>query len=161
MREFHELFAARRAKGDVGDDLLSLLLAAIDKPEEEGGMSEAQAIDEAMTLFNGGYHSSSMALTWLLYTLAQHPDVQARVCAEVDLVPNGGGYVRGRDAGRPKRYHFRNMVVKRRCPVALSAGLVELFAHRRCRAKLAPRDVPAAHISDLPGSSPPRPSPLP
>ena len=112
MREFRglmrQLFAARRAAGDPGDDLLTVLLAAIDKPEEAGGMSEAQAIDEAMTLFNGGYHSSSMGLTWLLYTLAQHPEVYARVCAEVDEVLAG----REPTAADLGALNYTNMVVK-------------------------------------------------
>ncbi len=85
-------------------------------------MSEAQAIDEAMTLFNGGYHSSSMGLTWLLYTLAQHPDVQARVCAEVDEVLAGREPTLA-DLGALR---YTSMVVKE--GLRLSPPAWELFA---------------------------------
>lgn len=74
-----ELMAERRAASSRPDDLLEILLRAIDRPESEGGMLEAQAVDEAMTLFNGGYHSSSMGLTWLLFELAKHPEICRRV----------------------------------------------------------------------------------
>jgi len=97
-----ELMAKRRAADSRGadspgaesrpDDLLDVLLRALDLPESDGRMSEAQAVDEAMTLFNGGYHSSSMGLTWMLFELARHPEIAIRVRAEVDAV------LAGRDA---------------------------------------------------------------
>jgi cytochrome P450 len=96
VSEFHtlirKLMAERRAASSHGDDLLTLLLDAIDRGEADGGMSEAQALDEAMTLFHGGYHSSSMGLAWLLFELTKHPQVVARVRAETDEV------LAGRDA---------------------------------------------------------------
>ncbi len=82
-----QLLHERRQSSHRGDDLLELLLEAVDQAEhEEGGLTLEQAIDEAMTLFHGGYHSSSMGLTWCLYLLAQHPDVMAKVAAEADNV---------------------------------------------------------------------------
>eukprot|EP01116_Phalansterium_solitarium_P017373 TRINITY_DN4261_c0_g1_i2.p2 TRINITY_DN4261_c0_g1~~TRINITY_DN4261_c0_g1_i2.p2 ORF type:complete len:198 (+),score=64.68 TRINITY_DN4261_c0_g1_i2:980-1573(+) len=38
----------------------------------------------------GAYHTSVVALSWTMFCLAQHPDVQAKVRAEVDaLLPKG------------------------------------------------------------------------
>jgi cytochrome P450 len=37
-----------------------------------------------------GYNATATALTWTLYLLAQHPNIQARTCAELDE----GGYAR-------------------------------------------------------------------
>jgi cytochrome P450 len=81
-----ELFQERRRSGERQDDLLDLLLDAIDGPAEKGKISLAQAVDEAMTLFHGGYHSSSMGLTWALHLLSQHPEIMERVAAEADQV---------------------------------------------------------------------------
>jgi cytochrome P450 len=81
-----QLMYERRQSSHRGDDLLELLLEATDRPAAEGGISVAQAVDEAMTLFHGGYHSSSMGLTWCLYLLAQHPEIMERVAAEADEV---------------------------------------------------------------------------
>lgn len=81
-----QLMYDRRQSSHRGDDLLELLLEATDRPAAEGGLTVEQAIDEAMTLFHGGYHSSSMGLTWCLYLLAQHPEIMERVAAEADAV---------------------------------------------------------------------------
>lgn len=81
-----ELFHARRAAGQAQDDLLDLLLSAVDASGPSGDFSFEQAVDEAMTLFHGGYHSSSMGLTWTLHLLSQHPEILIRVAAEADEV---------------------------------------------------------------------------
>jgi cytochrome P450 len=72
----------RRAGGDRGD-LLSMLLFAGD---EGPPMSDRQVRDEAMTLFLAGHETTSNALTWTLYLLSQHPEVEARLHEEVDRV---------------------------------------------------------------------------
>jgi cytochrome P450 len=80
-----------RAAGadDQRDDLLAMLLDATD-PEAEGGeagpMSDAQLRDEVMTLFLAGHETTASALAWTWHLLAEHPDVQARLHAELDAV---------------------------------------------------------------------------
>lgn len=81
-----DLFHERRQTSERQDDLLDLLLDAVDRRPEDGGLSLAQAVDEAMTLFHGGYHSSSMGLTWTLHLLSQHPEIMERVAVEADEV---------------------------------------------------------------------------
>jgi cytochrome P450 len=73
----------RRTPTDRGD-LLSMLLVAQDTEGDGGGMSDIQLRDEAMTIFLAGHETTANALTWTLYLLSQHPDVEARVHAEVD-----------------------------------------------------------------------------
>lgn len=76
------MIAERRQTGDRGD-LLSMLLSARD---EEGGLSDDAVRDEALTLFLAGHETTANALTWTWYLLAQHPDVDAQLQAELDRV---------------------------------------------------------------------------
>jgi cytochrome P450 len=63
------------------------LLAARD--DDNGGMSDKQVRDEAMTLLLAGHETVSNALSWTFYLLARNPDVRARLEAEVDRVLEG------------------------------------------------------------------------
>jgi cytochrome P450 len=81
----YRLIADRRQSGDRGD-LLSLLLAAQD---ENGGMSDRQVRDEALTIFLAGHETTANALTWTWYLLAQHPAVEAALHAELDRALDG------------------------------------------------------------------------
>jgi cytochrome P450 len=80
----YDLIASRRADG-AQDDLLSILLHARD--EQDGtGMTDRQLRDEAMTLFLAGHETTALALTYTLYLLASHPDVQDRLRKELHEV---------------------------------------------------------------------------
>jgi cytochrome P450 len=80
-RVIAELIAERRSAGASGDDLLSLLLRA----EESGsGMTDEEVRDEALTLVLAGHETTSNALAWTWYLLAQHPAAEARLHAELD-----------------------------------------------------------------------------
>lgn len=71
----------RRAERD-GDDLLSILLRARD--EQDGtGMTDKQLRDEAMTLFLAGHETTALVLTYTLWLLARHQDIQDRLRAEI------------------------------------------------------------------------------
>jgi cytochrome P450 len=63
--------------------LLGMLLAAAD---EQGGLSDQQLRDEAVTLLMAGHETTAVALTMALYLLSQHPNVERRLQAEVDSV---------------------------------------------------------------------------
>ena len=47
-------------------------------------MSERELIDEVMTLVVAGHETTASALNWTWYLLAQHPEVEARLHAEID-----------------------------------------------------------------------------
>lgn len=81
------LIDARRATEVERDDLLSVLLRARD--EDGAGMSDAQIRDEALTLFAAGHETTSVALSWAWYLLANHPDAYARLRAEAREVLDG------------------------------------------------------------------------
>lgn len=75
----------RRRTGEDRGDLLSMLLLARD--EDDGGfMTDKQVRDEAITLFGAGHETTSNALMWTFYCLSEHPEVEARLHAEVDSV---------------------------------------------------------------------------
>ncbi|MBZ0298476.1 MAG: cytochrome P450, partial [Anaerolineae bacterium] len=76
----------RKTDADKGD-LLSMLLLS----EDDSGtrMTDQEVRDEAVTLFAAGHETTSNALTWTWYLLSQHPEVEARLHAEVDVVLAG------------------------------------------------------------------------
>jgi cytochrome P450 len=78
-----DIIRARRATREDKNDLLSMLLLAVD---EGTGMTDEQARDEALTLFRGGHDTTAAGLAWTWYSIASHPEVQARLIEEVDAV---------------------------------------------------------------------------
>jgi cytochrome P450 len=82
------LVESRRKSGQPGDDLLSVLLAATDDASG-GAMSDKQLRDEMLTLFLAGHETTANALTWTWYLLSEHPDVEAKLCEELDRVLAG------------------------------------------------------------------------
>lgn len=66
-------------------DLLTMLLQS--RYEDTGEpMEDKQLRDEATTLFAAGHETSSNALTWTLYLLAQHPEIMEKLRAEIKAV---------------------------------------------------------------------------
>ncbi len=76
----------RRASGDDRGDLLSMLMQASDTEGDGSGMSNEQLRDEALTIFLAGHETTANAMTWTWYLLSQHPNVVARLHAEVDAL---------------------------------------------------------------------------
>jgi cytochrome P450 len=79
----------RRASGEDKGDLLSMLLLAVDDQGDGTGMTDRQARDEAVTLFNAGHDSTSAALAWTGYFIARYPGVQEQFQEEVAAVLGG------------------------------------------------------------------------
>ena len=77
----------RRANNTSGHDLLQRLLDAQD--EHGAQMSDEQLRDEIMTLFLAGHETTANALTWTWYLLAQNPQVEQALTAELDSVLGG------------------------------------------------------------------------
>jgi cytochrome P450 len=72
----------RRSQGDaeVGDDLLAMLMSAVD---EDGHMDDRQVRDEALTILMAGHETTASALTFALWLIAVHPEIQERMYAEI------------------------------------------------------------------------------
>lgn len=75
------VIAAKRDNGAAGHDMLSMLLQARD--EDGGQLSEDELVGHAGVIFAAGHETSSNALSWTLFLLAQHPRVLADLCDEL------------------------------------------------------------------------------
>jgi len=84
-RTIYRLIAERRANPADTGDLLSMLMLARDE-EGEGGLTDVQVRDEALTLFIAGHETTAVALTWTWYLLSQNPAAQRKMHAEIDAV---------------------------------------------------------------------------
>jgi cytochrome P450 len=73
---------------DRPHDLLTMLLAAED--EESGAtFTPEQLMDEMFGIVTAGHETSSITLAFLFKSLAENPDVEARLHAEMDAVLDG------------------------------------------------------------------------
>ena len=82
----YRMISERRASGDDHGDLLSMLLLAHDTEGDGSGMSDLQLRDEVMTLLLAGHETTANLLTWTFYFLSQHPGIEARLHAELDVL---------------------------------------------------------------------------
>ncbi len=79
----------RRATGQRGSDILSLLLDAED--EDGSRLSDRQIRDEVMTLLFAGHDTTTSTVSFMFYELARHPAVVERLLAEQDEQISGQG----------------------------------------------------------------------
>lgn len=82
--------------GDRGD-LLSMLMASVDTEGDTGKMSATQVRDECLTVMLAGLETTANALSFALWLLAHHPQIQQRMyeeCRETldDRVPGAADY---------------------------------------------------------------------
>ncbi len=78
--------ARRRALAAGGErprDLLQRLIDAVDE-QDGAGLSRQELRDELVTLLLAGHETTSHALSWTLYLLAEHPAETALLTAELD-----------------------------------------------------------------------------
>jgi len=78
----------RRATGERGRDILSLLLDAQD--EDGDTLNDGQIRDEVMTLLFAGHDTTTSTVSFMFYELARHPEIVGRLQAEQDReLPSG------------------------------------------------------------------------
>jgi cytochrome P450 len=80
--------ARRRASGERGSDILSLLLDAED--EDGTTLSDLQIRDEVMTLLFAGHDTTTSTVSFMFYELARHPQIVQRLQRELDEQTEGG-----------------------------------------------------------------------
>ncbi|MCA9653676.1 MAG: cytochrome P450 [Myxococcales bacterium] len=81
-RIVRDLITRGRGGGLDGHSVLSRLVAAAD--DETGArMTDRQLLDEVKSLILAGHETTSLALSWTFYLLAEHPEVEARLVDEV------------------------------------------------------------------------------
>jgi cytochrome P450 len=86
----YRIIDERRKSGEDTGDLLSMLILATDEEGDGGGMTNEQLRDEAMTIFLAGHETTANALTWTLYLLSQHPEIEVKLQEEIDSVLSDG-----------------------------------------------------------------------
>jgi cytochrome P450 len=96
----------RRKSGEDQGDLLTMLMMARD--EDGTAMTDQQLRDEAVTIFLAGQETTANAMGWAFYLLSQHPEVEAKLHAEVDRVLAG----RAPTLEDLKQLPYTEMVVK-------------------------------------------------
>jgi cytochrome P450 len=128
--------ARRRASGTSGrDDILSLLLDARD--EQGDGMTDRELRDEMFTLLMAGHETTATSLAWVFWHVLRHPEVLARLRAEVDTVLGDGPV----EPEHITRLEYLDAVVKetqRLTPVVPFTGRI-----LRAPARIGGRDLPA------------------
>lgn len=87
-RVIDDLITVRRREGVDRGDLLSLLLTAHDPPSPER-MTNREVRDQIITLYLAGTETPAVGLAWACYLLAQHPQVERRLDAELAHVLGG------------------------------------------------------------------------
>jgi cytochrome P450 len=88
----------RRNPGDRGD-LLSMLIEAVDPEDSGASMSNQQVRDECLTIMLAGHETTANALSFSLWLLAKHPEMQRRLreeamCVLGDRAANADDYRR-------------------------------------------------------------------
>jgi cytochrome P450 len=86
-RDIRNTITLKQARGVDEGDVLSMLIRARD--EEGVSLSEDEVVGHANIFFMAGHETSSNALTWTLFLLAQHPQVMRDVYDELDGVLHG------------------------------------------------------------------------
>nr|WP_266083141.1 cytochrome P450 [Haladaptatus caseinilyticus] len=82
QRFIEELVTQRRASDEMGEDLLSTLVAASDA----GGMDDTTLRDNMATFLFAGHETTALALTYTWFLLGHHPTVQTQLHDELDDV---------------------------------------------------------------------------
>src|SRR6266849_7913966 len=80
----YRIITERRNSGYDQGDLLSMLLQAHDDDGRQ--MTDSQLRDEVMTLFLAGHETTALALSWGWYLIAQNPDIETKLAAELQAV---------------------------------------------------------------------------
>lgn len=76
----NQIVEERLTSGEEKDDLLDMLLQA--RYEDGTAMPRKQLLDELMILFTAGHETTANALSFTLYLLAKHPEIQEKLCQE-------------------------------------------------------------------------------
>ena len=118
--EMKKIVTEHRNRKEEGDySLAPFLDALLDNLDDED-----EIIHQAITFMIGGFHATGIYLTWLLYFLAQRPDIQRKVREEVRRVRNEEGFKTNNDMG--KLVYTRKVMNE-----TLRYGKIGLFSERQ------------------------------
>jgi cytochrome P450 len=81
----YRIIAERKRSGELGDDLLGMLMAATDETGNER-MDDKQLRDEVLTLVLAGHETTANLLAFTFHMLSLHPEWDRRVAEEARAV---------------------------------------------------------------------------
>ena len=76
-REVRRIIHERCQEARDSDDVISMLIRARD--QHGGSMTENELVGEVSILFAAAYETNTVALTWTLFLLSQHPEILSRM----------------------------------------------------------------------------------
>lgn len=130
---FHELIERKRQDLRPEDmDVFALLLRAFDA----GQLSEREMIGEMHTMINAAYQTTSFALMWMLFLIAEHPQAAHELLGEQRRLIGDNALTLDRLPG----LDYLNAVVKESLRILPSVVYTQRFATEN--AVLAGHDVP-------------------
>lgn len=91
ITQLTEARAAEIAAGTAPDDLATKIMTTAD-PLTGARFAAGEMVDQVAIFFLAGHETSASALAWALYLLALCPEVQDRVAAEADALPEIPGF---------------------------------------------------------------------
>jgi cytochrome P450 len=83
-----DIISERRRSNEDRGDLLSMFMLARDEETGET-MTDEQLRDEVLTMLVAGHETTATTMSWVWALLDQHPDVEAKLHAELDAVLGG------------------------------------------------------------------------
>jgi cytochrome P450 len=86
-REVRRMLGERRKASLQGDDVISMLLRAHD--QDPDAMPEDELVGEVSVLFTAAHETNTVALTWTLFLLSQHPKILSDLLDELGAVLHG------------------------------------------------------------------------
>ncbi|KAL3862150.1 hypothetical protein ACJMK2_008138 [Sinanodonta woodiana] len=110
-------------------DLVDVLLTS--QPKTGDGFTSVEIRDQVNNFLSAGHDSTSSAISWILYSIAEHQDVQDKIKAEVDGVLEGRQTDDLRWEDLP-RLEYLEMVIKegmrQHCPIpCISRQITKAF----------------------------------
>jgi cytochrome P450 len=87
LDEKRKSVASRAPNGPIAADMLSMLVAARD--EDGSALDEDELVGHTGVIFAAGHETSTNALAWTLFLLAEHPQVASDLVDELDGVLHG------------------------------------------------------------------------
>ncbi len=99
----NKIIEDRIASSEKSNDLLDMLLSA--RYEDGTAMSRKQLIDEVMILFTAGYETTANALSFVLYFLARHQNIQQKAFNEISACIKDNSFEMTSIAGLPYVQH--------------------------------------------------------
>jgi len=80
-----DLIKERRSQKGGEGNLTQMLLDAEDADTGEK-MNDQEVRDELMTIFVAGHETTALALSWSMYLIAQHPEVESKIREELKTI---------------------------------------------------------------------------